>query len=323
MLQQTRVRTVLPYYDRFLRRFPDYHALAEAAEEEVLFLWAGLGYYRRARNLRKAAIRIVRECNGIFPETLEQIEQLPGVGRYTSRAIFSIAFNQPVPVVDGNVRRVIGRLRSIEAATERYYWDQAECLLSKDQPAEFNQAFMELGALVCLPSIPRCQECPVRRLCHTGGKGRTALPSGKSRRPQERIVMVLLVLECGGRLALVRQPDSGFIPGKWGVPIRFLTAGQQPRPAAVRLARRLSGMQVELRSHSIISHSITHRRIRGHVYHAVFAPPFPPAPADGGVRWSSRKQAARLLVSSLYAKSLAAVFQLSVVSRKRSAVSQS
>src|SRR5438132_2793331 len=162
MLQQTQVQTVLRYFDRFVRRFPDARALAAASEEEVVSLWAGLGYYGRARNLRRAAIEIVRRHGGRFPSRFDEILRLPGVGRYTAGAIASIAFNLPEPIVDGNVRRVVSRLHALErGAPERFFWEQARAWTPAGRAAEFNQAVMELGALVYVPSSPLCLLCPV------------------------------------------------------------------------------------------------------------------------------------------------------------------
>ncbi len=171
MLQQTRITTALPYFERFLERFPDVQALASASEPDILETWAGLGYYQRARHLRCAARKIVLELGGAFPESLEEIRQLPGVGRYTAAAISSIAFHQPEPVVDGNVRRIIRRLLGVTDAPEGFFWQQARSWLVEDRAADFNQAFMELGALVCVPSRPHCGTCPVQSLCATGVHG--------------------------------------------------------------------------------------------------------------------------------------------------------
>jgi A/G-specific adenine glycosylase len=157
MLQQTQAKTVLPYYDRFFKRFPDIQSLARASEQEVLALWAGLGYYGRARNLHRAARQIVDDHGGVFPDKLEEILMLPGIGRYTAGAICSIAFNRPLPIVDGNVRRVIRRLHGIgRRIPESHFWNQASAWVPEGKTSAFNQAVMELGALVCLPHRPLC-----------------------------------------------------------------------------------------------------------------------------------------------------------------------
>jgi len=307
MLQQTRVQTVLPYYTRFLKRFPDLAALAAASEEDVLAHWAGLGYYRRARNLRKAARKVVDQWRGRFPETLEDIGGLPGVGRYTAAAIISIAFNQPHAVVDGNVRRVIRRLCGIVKAPEDLIWELAESLLAKGRARDFNQAFMELGALVCLPSRPLCDVCPVRSLCHSGH--RASVPASRERlRPaQVPVEMFLLVLECGEQIAIARQPDGGFIPGEWGLPGNTLRAAQQPLAAARRLARGILGRVPQLDLYAPVRHAITHRRILAQVWGASIEPPAPALAGAGRYAWAPRSSLDRVFTSSLFHKALARI----------------
>lgn len=306
MLQQTRVQAALPYYDRFLERFPDIAALASASEEEVLAHWAGLGYYQRARNLRKAARTITASSAGVFPGTLEEIRKLPGVGRYTAGAIHSIAFNQSQPVVDGNVRRVISRLLGLASAADSVIWRQAEWLLAKEEPADFNQAFMELGALTCTPAQPHCSGCPVRSLCRSGRKGRFPAWRRRSARVPESVETVLLVLACSGRVLLQRQPDDSYIPGAWGLPMLILESPHLPLPAARQLARRILGEVPQMSECASVRHSITHRRIVARVYRAEIRSAPPPVPRDSGCRWHPRAELDRHLTSSLFRKGLAA-----------------
>lgn len=168
MLQQTRVAAVLEHYARFLRRFPTVGSLAGARESSVLAAWSGLGYYHRARRMHQAARIIVRQRGGEFPRTAEEWLAIPGIGRYTAAAIASIAFGEAVAVVDGNVERVLQRLfgRADRSATA---WQQAEILLDRQHPGEFNQAMMELGAILCTPQTPQCLLCPLREFCKTRG----------------------------------------------------------------------------------------------------------------------------------------------------------
>jgi A/G-specific adenine glycosylase len=306
MLQQTRVQTVLPHYERFLKRFPSIKALAAASEEDVLEYWAGLGYYQRARNLRLASGMIVDQMQGKFPDTLEGIDQLPGIGRYTAGAILSIAFNQPQPVVDGNVRRVISRLHGIAGGPERFFWQQAESLLARKNPSDFNQALMELGALVCVPSQPLCIECPVQALCCSGRQGHRPVSHRDSSRAHESVEMVMLVLECDGQIALACQPEEKYIPGIRGLPLQVRTAAWQPFSEAEKLARRILGSVPRLQECPVVQHSITHRRIRAHVYHANIPPPRPPLAGAGQYAWFPATGLERLLTSSLYRKGLAA-----------------
>ncbi|MGH7289297.1 MAG: A/G-specific adenine glycosylase, partial [Myxococcota bacterium] len=182
MLQQTRVETVIPYYERFLERFPSVQALADAEPDELMKSWAGLGYYSRARNLKAAAHKVVEEHGGRVPDDLEALRELPGVGRYTAGALASIAFDRPAPIVDGNVARVLARLLDLDfdvksPAGQRRLWDEAAALADGPSPGDLNQALMELGALVCTPRAPRCPLCPLREDCRGLAAGRAeALP---------------------------------------------------------------------------------------------------------------------------------------------------
>jgi A/G-specific adenine glycosylase len=313
MLQQTRVRTVLPFYDRFLKRFPDIHALAAAAEQDVMEMWAGLGYYRRARNLHEAARRIAAEWGGIFPNTLAEIMRLPGVGRYTAGAIHSIAFNQPQPVVDGNVVRVISRLHGLPDAPDSFFWQQAESLLARENPAEFNQAIMELGALVCIPRNPLCAACPLRSLCRSGRERRVVRARRSASRAQELVDMILLLIECGGKILLARQSEGEFIPGAWGLPVSVLRKNGVPARQAGRMVRGILGTALPLQSFPPIRHSITYRNIRAHIYRAVVPPP-PPVVTRTTLSWHPRSGMERMLTSSIFHKALAAAASRALLS---------
>jgi A/G-specific adenine glycosylase len=188
MLQQTRIATATPYYQRFLRRFPDVSVLARARTDDVLAAWAGLGYYRRARNLHAAAQVVVREHDGRVPSEPEAFHRLPGVGRYTAGAVLSIAFDRPLPVLDGNVARVLSRvcIRAVayrEPRGQRELWALADSLVPARGAGDWNQALMELGATVCLPSSPRCAECPIRRWCRAHSIGASTSIRRGSRNP--------------------------------------------------------------------------------------------------------------------------------------------
>ena len=182
MLQQTRVAAVLEHYARFMERFPAVRALAAARENSVLAAWSGLGYYHRARRMHQAAKLIVKERGGVFPTTAEAWREIPGIGRYTAAAIASIAFDEPVAVVDGNVERVLERLLGREDGRE-VAWQRAEALLDRERPGDFNQAMMELGATVCTPRAPQCLVCPVNSLCVTRG---VEAPKPKGAQEDER-----------------------------------------------------------------------------------------------------------------------------------------
>jgi len=170
MLQQTQVKTVIPYYERWIKTLPTIDKLANAPEQKILKLWEGLGYYSRAKNLKKSAKIICKEMNGKLPNTVKNLQNLPGIGRYTAGAISSIAFGLKAPVLDGNVKRVLSRLFCINkngttSAYENCLWKKAENLLPVRRPGDFNQALMELGATVCIPGSPICQQCPLRTIC--------------------------------------------------------------------------------------------------------------------------------------------------------------
>ena len=223
MLQQTRAQTVIPYYQRFLERFPDAKTLAEAREADVLACWSGLGYYSRARNLQRAARQIV--AAGSFPADYEGIHALPGVGPYTAAAVASIGFDDPRAVLDGNVMRVIARLSGDGAdigssKTRRRFQQMADDLLDRRNPGRFNQAMMELGATICLPRAPRCAECPVARFCEARKTSRQhELPVKRGKTAVRRISARLAVVEKNGAV-LVRQrsAEESLMAGFWEFP---------------------------------------------------------------------------------------------------------
>jgi A/G-specific adenine glycosylase len=308
MLQQTQVQTVLPYYRRFLQRFPDVRSLAVASEADVLALWAGLGYYSRARNLRRAAVTVVEKFGGEIPGTRDQLLALPGVGRYIAGALLSIAFNRPEPVVDGNVRRVISRLHCLTCAVpESFFWRQAEAWVPAGRPADFNQAVMELGATVCVPSSPACPRCPVAALCRARARG---LQGGIRRagveRPSEKVRVVILVLVRGCRVLLTREREAKYIPGEWGLPVRPLGPRLSPGRAARELAMEFCEEIPPMERLPTLEHGITHRRITAHVRKAELSGR---ARLRSAGRWFAISDLPRFLVSSLFQKAAARALQ--------------
>ena len=221
MLQQTRVPVVIPYYRRFLAAFPTVQKLARAREERVLRLWAGLGYYQRARSLHRAARKIVGEYGGRFPARLEDALALPGVGAYTARAVLSIAYQKPVAVVDGNVVRVLLRLlrlRSANADDRAAFQTLADSLVARRRPGDFNQALMELGSTVCLPRLPRCPACPLEEVCAARQAGvERKIRAWRAQRIRPRVTLSVLVVRGRGRVLLVREPN-GLFSGLWHFP---------------------------------------------------------------------------------------------------------
>jgi A/G-specific adenine glycosylase len=226
MLQQTRVAAVIPYYEKFLRRFPDYRALAEAPEVDLLAHWAGLGYYYRARNMQKAA-QSMRD-RGSFPASHHEIRALPGVGDYTAAAVASIGFGLPHAVLDGNVFRVLSRVYNdatniASAAGRKHFAAIADQLLDREQPGAFNQALMELGATICLPKNPQCLVCPVANPCRARQNGsQNDLPARAARQKTVSEKRVLFWIERDGKLLLWQRPaDTRLMPGFWELPERL------------------------------------------------------------------------------------------------------
>ncbi|MBV9669984.1 MAG: A/G-specific adenine glycosylase, partial [Acidobacteriales bacterium] len=213
--QQTRAEAVKQYYRLFTTRFPDVHTLARAKENQVLSLWSGLGYYRRARMLHSAAREIVAQFDGALPSTASELRRLPGVGPYTAAAIASIAFNEPVAVVDGNVERVLSRWYGT-ALSSKEYWKHARDLLDIGRPGDWNQAMMELGATVCTPRTPRCAACPVLSSCRTRGERK---PSPKLPARRKKAVSYVLSRRDDKVLLLRRAKDRALMAGMWELPL--------------------------------------------------------------------------------------------------------
>ena len=224
MLQQTRVAAVLDYYARFLTKFPTVHALAQADEQEVLTAWSGLGYYRRAKMMHQAAKMVVRDYQGAFPRTAAGLRTLPGIGEYTSSAIASIAFGEPVAVVDGNVERVLLRVfpedqkPAAPAAQTRWFRERAANLLDLQRPGDFNQSMMELGATTCLPQRPLCLQCPVQPFCATRGEHQA--PPPKKMRSRQIAHALLRRSRAGETHVLLEQRplSASLMPGMWELP---------------------------------------------------------------------------------------------------------
>jgi A/G-specific adenine glycosylase len=307
MLQQTTVKSVTPYYQAFVARFPDVEALAGAPEEDVLAAWSGLGYYQRARNLHRGARRLVERHRGRFPRTLEGALELPGVGLYTASAVLSIAYGVALPVVDGNVRRVLARLlalRGREWLREGPYYNVAHELLEPSDPGGWNQAVMELGATVCTPRAPACPACPVRAHCRARAQGLVdVLPEQKPRPAPVQVSLAAAVVERGGRVLLVRRPEGRLMGRMWEVPQTSLES-RGLRDLEPELATR-HGLRVAAGPLlARVRHAITFRRIRVDVVAARLRRE-PPADADR-YAWV-RPQALQLPVSSLTRKILRAL----------------
>ena len=273
MLQQTRVETVIPYYHRFLERFPCLEDLAAAEENEVLALWSGLGYYRRARSLLEGAREVVSRFDGRFPGDLDQALGLPGIGPYTAAAILSIAYGLPHAVVDGNVERVVTRFLRIEgnprtARISRKVRESVSGWLDRKTPGDFNQALMELGATVCTPLSPRCPLCPLRERCLARRHGDPErFPELPRPRRTEALNLELGLVNQRGRYLVERPVEFGFLEGLWVFPLARANGNTRDerspdtRGIASALSRKLEVAVSETGKLPEVLHSITYRRI--------------------------------------------------------------
>ena len=254
MLQQTRVAAVIPYYQRFLERFPNAKALAAAPQEEVLRLWSGLGYYQRARNLQRAAQQIVMIHGGVFPRTHQEILALAGIGEYTAAAILSIAFGDTNAVLDGNVARVISRLEAMrgdlgQAKLRRLLQESADRMLAQESPGSWNQAMMELGATVCTPRSPRCLQCPVAQFCEGRKQGiAESLPEKRTKRPTVSVQLVSVVLLDGKNNSLLLPPPKTLTKNKSDDHVPSLVAKLWHFPTFSASAKSPNALQQFLRS---------------------------------------------------------------------------
>ena len=274
MLQQTTVKVVTPYFEAFLARFPTLAALAGAPEDDVVAAWSGLGYYHRARNLHRGARHVRDQHAGRFPRTLEAALAVPGVGLYTASAVLSIAYDVPLPVVDGNVRRVLARLGALRGPKWRKdgpFYNRAQELLAAGSPGDWNQAVMELGALVCTPRKPACDACPLRAECRALALGIVdRLPEGKARRTPVAVTVAAALVERQGRILLVRRAAGRLMGGMWEVPQTSLESrGLPDLVPEMRERHQLEVRPGRLRASA--RHAITFRRIRVEAYEARLA----------------------------------------------------
>lgn len=290
MLQQTGVDTVIPYYQRFLSTFPTVAELAAAPLERVLELWAGLGYYSRARNLHAAARQVLAEHDGRFPANAAALMALPGVGRSTAGAIMSIAFDRPVPILDGNVRRVLCRLYGIDQdprrrAVENRLWELAAALTPTERPHDYAQAIMDLGATLCTPRRPLCDPCPLAFCCAARASGRqTELPVRGPKKTVPQVVQVALLLSCRGHYLVRRRPLEGMLGGLWEFPAVTLPDGAEAAPAALRLLQE-RGLRATLREAGQVKHAYSHFRVEVRLFLGEVEDPA--GVADGDHRWVS------------------------------------
>jgi len=274
MLQQTQVDTVIPYYHRFLSRFPTVESLAEASLQEVLKAWENMGYYARARHLHAAAREIAGSMDGRVPSTYEELIGLPGIGSYTASAILSFAFGERRPAVDGNTRRVVCRLFSIQDSvdqpkTKKRILDLATDMISSVDPAGFNHAVMDLGATVCTPRNPSCPICPVQGACLAFEQGnQEALPVTRKKKPIPHKHMTAGIVTDGqGRLLIIQRPNRGLLGGLWKFPGGFKGSEETLEQSLKRRAREELGIRIEVQEAlASIEHAFTHFRITLHAF---------------------------------------------------------
>ena len=298
MLQQTRVDTMLPYFRRWMERFPTLEELAEAEQDEVLGLWQGLGYYSRARNLHRAAREVSERYGGHIPEDPQELRTLPGVGPYTAGAVASIAFGVSAPAVDGNVRRVLARLMNHPEPPGSLLREWASALVPSERPGTFNQALMELGSLVCTPRKPSCERCPLSAFCLARSEGTQECRPRRRRRaapPFVREAVAVLSSEGveGRRVLLRRRGDRGLLAGMWELPGRTVEVegGEEKvaRALATELLEGLGGDPVtpsdEVARLSVLDHAFSHRKVRYFPFLIRTGPVPAPSPREETLRW--------------------------------------
>jgi A/G-specific adenine glycosylase len=271
MLQQTTVPAVLPYFERWMEVFPDVRSLARAPLRKVLREWQGLGYYQRARNLHTAAKRMAAEHGAKVPGDESVLRRLPGFGPYTTAAVLSLAYGRPLPVIDANVRRVLMRVLGLngpaEPRVDKSLWTFLETVFSAREPGDFNQAMMELGALVCRSRNPQCLACPVRPFCRAAREGiQELIPRPKTLR-LERIEVVVAVIEKDGRFLLQQRPAGGLLAGLWEFPGGKVEPGEGLVPALRREIREELGIKIEdVRRLTTVRHAYTRFEVTLHAY---------------------------------------------------------
>ena len=275
MLQQTQVHTVIPYYHRFLKKFPTIRSLANASGQEILKVWENLGYYARARHLHEAAKKILTHHGGEMPGTLSDLLNLPGIGRYTAAAILCFAFGKRIPAVDGNVRRIVSRLHAIQSPStqkgiEKHIHELTEALIPEKNPGDFMQALMDLGSKICTPQNPDCKHCPLNTSCMALREGlQEKIPVTKKRPPlPHKHVMAGLIVDQMGRFIIVRRFNQGLLGGLWKFPGGEKKQGETKKGALKRTIREEIGIQVAVHETvSSIKHAFTHFRITLHAFH--------------------------------------------------------
>jgi A/G-specific adenine glycosylase len=303
MLQQTQVKTVILYYESFLKVFPTIRALARAPQQQVLRAWSGLGYYRRAENLRRAARQLLRRHEGKIPQIYDELRSLPGIGNYTAGAILSIAFQRRYPALDGNARRVLSRLFNLTDDTELRA--RAIQLIPSSRPGDFNQALMELGATLCTPRAPDCAVCPVTFAC--AARPRIHLRARPTSRPESvfrNVTWPLAIVRRQGKILLHHRSTKGLLAHLWELPGGEVAQRGSPEAALRRQLGELSADLSRPRRVGEFRHSITYRRIRAPIYLFDYRPTGKIRLPARRWRWTQRSKLGNYPMSSMTRKAL-------------------
>ncbi|MBW4441611.1 MAG: A/G-specific adenine glycosylase [Plectolyngbya sp. WJT66-NPBG17] len=290
MLQQTQVKTVLPYFDRWMKQFPTIESFANADLQTVLKAWEGLGYYARARNFHRAAQQVLQEHQGQFPTDLAAVLKLPGIGRTTAGGILSAAFNQPFAILDGNVKRVLARLIALEVPPSKamsQLWELSEALIDPENGRDFNQALMDLGATVCTPKNPACLVCPWRSHCEAYNRGvQSDLPMSETRAPIPHKAIGVAVIWNEQRILIDRRKAEGLLGGLWEFPGGKVEPGETIEHCIKREIQEELGIEIEVGDHLItVDHTYTHFRVTLSVHHCRHVSGEPQAIECDEIRW--------------------------------------
>jgi A/G-specific adenine glycosylase len=292
MLQQTRVETVIPYYQRWMNALPTLSDLASASEQQVLNLWEGLGYYSRVRSMLKAARLVCEKYDGMLPNTAAELQRLPGIGRYSAAAISSIAFGENKAVLDGNVKRVLARMMQFHDAVntpigEKKLWRLAEYLLPENNAGDYNQALMDLGATICTPQNPACETCPVNVLCCAfKTTSQDQYPVMREKQPIPHITVCAAILLRDGKVLIARRPSTGLLGGMWEFPGGKVEEGESLEAALVREIREELAAEISVGEHfGEYHHAYTHFKVTLHAWDAVLTGSEPIALEASELRW--------------------------------------